>query len=43
MVALFVDALWERDLQLDASAYYGIAIVFAGLAISLLTRRRVAA
>lgn len=39
VVALIVDAIWE-DQRIDADAYYGIAIVFAGLAISLLTRRR---
>jgi drug/metabolite transporter (DMT)-like permease len=40
VVALVVDALFERELRLGARAYLGIAIVFAGLAVALATRRR---
>jgi drug/metabolite transporter (DMT)-like permease len=40
VVALVVDAIWEHELHLDRTAYAGIAVVFAGLAVSLLTRRR---
>ena len=40
VVALVVDGLWEHELRLGARAYLGIAIVLAGLGVSLLTRRR---
>jgi drug/metabolite transporter (DMT)-like permease len=40
VVALVVDGLWEHQLHLGARAYLGIAIVLAGLGVSLLTRRR---
>lgn len=40
VVSLVVDGLWEHELRLGARTYLGIAIVFAGLGVSLLTRRR---
>lgn len=42
LVALVVDALFEHEVsvKLGPRAYAGIAVVFAGLAVSLLTRRR---
>ncbi|HEU0034851.1 MAG TPA: EamA family transporter [Kofleriaceae bacterium] len=35
LVALVTDALFERDLPLDARAYLGVAITLGGLAVSL--------
>ena len=43
VVALLVDALWEREIRLDGRAYLGIAVVLVGLAVSLLGKRGPAA
>lgn len=43
VIALIVDALWERDLQLPPRAYAGVAVVLAGIAVNLISQRRRAA
>lgn len=40
VVALFVDAVWERDIRVGARAYLGSAVVFAGLAVALYASTR---
>ncbi len=39
VVALLVDALWEREIRIGARAYLGIAVVLIGLAVSVLGKR----
>lgn len=39
LVAIVIDALFERDLPLTARAYVGAAITLGGLAVSLVRRR----
>jgi len=40
VIALVVDALFEREIRLEPSAYVGIAITLGGLVVSLAARRR---
>ena len=40
LVALVVDMIWEHEIRIGPRTYAGVAVVFAGLAVSLLTRRR---
>jgi len=43
VLALLIDALWEREIHLGHRAYAGAALTLAGVAITLLPARRVAA
>lgn len=40
ILALAVDAMWERGVVLDARSYAGIAITIAGVGVSLVRRQR---
>ena len=40
VVALFVDAIWERELRAGPRTYLGSAVVFAGLAVALFATTR---
>ena len=40
VVALFVDAIWERELRVGPRTYLGSAVVFAGLAVALFATTR---
>jgi drug/metabolite transporter (DMT)-like permease len=42
VIALMVDAAFEREIRLEARAYAGIAVTLAGLAVSLALRPRAA-
>ena len=35
IIALVVDALWEREVHLGARSYLGIAVVLGGLGLAL--------
>jgi drug/metabolite transporter (DMT)-like permease len=39
IVAMVVDALWEKDVVLVARSYVGMAVVIAGVAVSLFVQR----
>jgi drug/metabolite transporter (DMT)-like permease len=43
VLALLIDALWEREIRLAAQTYLGAAITLLGVAVSLLIRPRAAA
>ena len=43
VLALLIDALWEREIHLGQRAYAGAALTLAGVAITFLPTRRVAA
>lgn len=40
LIALVVDALWERDIRLDGRAYAGAAVILLGVFITVAMRRR---
>ncbi|HUS64275.1 MAG TPA: EamA family transporter, partial [Kofleriaceae bacterium] len=35
VIALLVDAAWERDIRLAARSYIGVAVTLAGVALNL--------